>query len=118
MLGQTPYVTADSPCPTCRPLQAGPFTDSAYPFPDCKCPEGFEKQEVQIKNEQTDELQYTYTFCKPKGGSCIGKKASPNPLRKIPDVLPPKRDIGPNWLMILGGIGVAGLLIHRYRSLR
>ena len=121
MLGQTPSnIGPNTPCPTCMILDGGPFQDSRYPFPDCPCPEGFEKQVVNIKAPDTDEIVTTYRFCKPKGDSCIGRKA--DVVRQAPDLpkldaLPPEKG-GPDWLLILGGIGVAGLLYHRYKSLR
>lgn len=119
MLGQAPKgIGPDTPCPTCRILDGGPFQDSQYPYPECPCPEGFEKQAVEIKDE-TGAVVIRYRFCKPINGSCMGRKAdvvtSPD---QPPMVDETKKESGPNWVLILGGIGVAGLLYHRYTSLR
>lgn len=118
MLGESPQaIGPDTPCPTCRILDGGPFQDSQYPYPDCPCPEGFEKQPVEITNPD-GQIISSYRFCKPTNGSCLGKtKGSVSPPIIPPDEPEPEQS-GPNWFLILGGIGVAGLLYHRYKSLR
>jgi hypothetical protein len=119
MLGQSisSAIGPETPCPTCRILDGGPFQDSQYPFPECPCPDGFAKQVVDIQGEDGAK-KFSYRFCKPVDGNCIGKKAGivKRPDQNLPDVM--VEETGPDWFLILGGLGVAGLLYHRYKSLR
>ena len=119
MLGNPnpPVITADSPCPTCKVL-TGALSGRDWPYPDCKCPDGFEDQVVEIKKEDGTPLT-KYRFCKPKGGTCEGKKVTGMPPVKRPPIPPPPPPKDEGWGLLEWGtlIGVGGLLVWRYKSL-